>query len=222
MNSRKVVRMFFRTILIGGLVGFVTSFFVKSKEYANVLQPFDGMELLGIVLFFFGMALVFTVIGQTGFFAYLFIHRFGQNFFRSFWPTVQVLLILFALFDLVYLSYSAGKGEISLLFYIIMTAVILIYGIIIARLKVKQTNRTGFIPALFVMIVITALELSLALRAVDVDYIILMLTPLLAANSYQVLALHEVTKKDEEHIKRIEERRKARQLKKQNPVEKPQ
>ncbi len=214
--------MFFRTILIGGLVGFVTSFFVKSKEYANVLQPFDGMELLGIVLFFFGMALVFTVIGQTGFFAYLFIHRFGQNFFRSFWPTVQVLLILFALFDLVYLSYSAGKGEISLLFYIIMTAVILIYGIIIARLKVKQTNRTGFIPALFVMIVITALELSLALRAVDVDYIILMLTPLLAANSYQVLALHEVTKRDEEHIKRIEERRKARQLKKQNPVEKPQ
>ena len=222
MNSRKVVRMFFRTILIGGLVGFVTSFFVKSKEYANVLQPFDGMELLGIVLFFFGMALVFTVIGQTGFFAYLFIHRFGQNFFRSFWPTVQVLLILFALFDLVYLSYSAGKGEISLLFYIIMTAVILIYGIIIARLKVKQTNRTGFIPALFVMIVITALELSLALRAVDVDYIILMLTPLLAANSYQVLALHEVTKRDEEHIKRIEERRKARQLKKQKPVEKPQ
>lgn len=222
MNSRKVVRMFFRTILIGGLVGFVTSFFVKSKEYANVLQPFDGMELLGIVLFFFGMALVFTVIGQTGFFAYLFIHRFGQNFFRSFWPTVQVLLILFALFDLVYLSYSAGKGEIPLLFYIIMTAVILIYGIIIARLKVKQTNRTGFIPALFVMIVITALELSLALRAVDVDYIILMLTPLLAANSYQVLALHEVTKRDEDHIKRIEERRKARQLKKQKPVEKPQ
>lgn len=222
MNSRKVVRMFFRTILIGGLVGFVTSFFVKSKEYANVLQPFDGMELLGIVLFFIGMALVFTVISQTGFFAYLFIHRFGQNFFRSFWPTVQVLLILFALFDLVYLSYSAGKGEISLLFYIIMTAVILIYGIIIARLKVKQTNRTGFIPALFVMIVITALELSLALRAVDVDYIILMLTPLLAANSYQVLALHEVTKRDEAHIKRIEERRKVRQLKKQKPIEKPQ
>ncbi|MEI3613232.1 KinB-signaling pathway activation protein [Pseudogracilibacillus sp. SO30301A] len=222
MNSRKVVSMFFRTILIGGLVGFVTSFFVKSKEYANVLQPFDGMELLGIVLFFIGMALVFTVISQTGFFAYLFIHRFGQNFFRSFWPTVQVLLILFALFDLVYLSYSAGKGEISLLFYIIMTAVILIYGIIIARLKVKQTNRTGFIPALFVMIVITALELSLALRAVDVDYIILMLTPLLAANSYQVLALHEVTKRDEAHIKRIEERRKVRQLKKQKPIEKPQ
>lgn len=222
MNSRKLVRMFSKTILIGGLVGFVTSFFVKSQEYANVLQPFDGMELLGLVLFFIGMALVFTVVSQTGFFAYLFIHRFGQNFFRSFWPTVQVLVILFALFDLIYLSYSAGDGEISLLFYIIMTAVILIYGIIIARLKVKQTNRTGFIPALFVMVVITALELSLALRAVDVDYIILMLTPLLAANSYQVLALHEVTKRDEEHIKRIEERRKARQLKKNKPAEKTQ
>src|SRR5699024_6750709 len=75
------------------------------------------------------------------------------------------------------------------------------------------TNRTGFIPTLFLMIVVTALELSLVLRAADVDYIILMLTPVLAANSYQVLALHEVTKRDEEHIKRIEERRKARRKK---------
>lgn len=220
MNSRKVVNMFFKTLFIGGAIGLLTSFVVKYQEYGNVIRPFDAMELFGILLFFAGMALVFTVISQTGFFAYLFIHRFGQNFFKSFWPTVQVLVILFALFDLIYFSYKAGEGNVSLLFYIIMTLVVLGCGIIVGRMKVRQTNRTGFIPALFVMVVVTALELSLVLRVGDMDYIILMLTPLLAANGYQVLALHEVTKRDEEHIKRIEERRKRRKVQKKKAAEK--
>ncbi|HLS67443.1 MAG TPA: KinB-signaling pathway activation protein [Pseudogracilibacillus sp.] len=210
MNSRKIVNMFMRTLLLGAIVGFFTSFFVNWQEYSNVLRPFDGFELLGLVLFFIGLALVFTVVSLTGFFAYLFIHRFGQGFFRSFWPTVQFLFILFAIFDLIYFSYRAGKGEVSLLFYIVMTVVIIVYSIIIARIKVKQTNRTAFIPTMFFMIVITALELSLVLRAADVQYIILMLTPVLAANGYQIIALHEVAKRDEEHIKRIEARRKER------------
>lgn len=206
VNSRKVVNMFFKTLFVGGIVGLITSFFVKGQEYLNFINPFNGLELLGVFLFFTGYALVFTVVSQTGFFAYLFIHRFGQNFFRSFWPTVQVLLVAFALFDLIYFS----SKEISLLFKIMMTAFILIYGLIIARIKVKQTNKTAFIPALFLMVVVSALQLSLVLRAGDVSFIILMLMPLLAANAYQLLILHEVTKVDEEHKRRIEERRKQR------------
>jgi len=219
VNSRKIVNMFFKTLFIGAAVGFITSFLVKGQEYWNVISPFDGMELLGLVLFFIGMALVFTVVSQTGFFAYLFIHRFGQNFFRSFWPTVQVLLILFALFDLVYFSYKAGEGN-PLLFYIVFTAIVLVYGLIVARIKVKKTNKTGFIPTLFVMVVVTALELSLVLRAADIDYIILMAAPVLATTSYQVLVLHEVTKRDEEHIKRIEERRRKRLKQRKKTAEK--
>lgn len=210
MNSRKIVNMFMRTLLLGAIVGFVTSFFVNWREYGAVLFPFDWFELLGLVLFFIGLALVFTVVSLTGFFAYLFIHRFGQGFFRSFWPTVQILFILFAIFDLIYFSYRAGRGEVPLLFYILMTVVIIGFSLIIARVKVKQTNRTAFVPTMFFMIVITALELSLVLRAADVKYIILMLTPVLAANGYQIIALHEVAKRDEEHIKRIEARRRER------------
>lgn len=200
--------MFFKTLFIGGVVGLITSFFVKWQEYANFISPFNGIELLGVLLFFIGYALVFTVVSQTGFFAYLFIHRFGEGFFRSFWPTVQILLVAFALFDLIYFS----SKEISMLFKIIMTLFILVYGLLIAWIKVKQTNKTAFIPALFLMVVVSALQLSLVLRAGDVAFIILMLTPLLAANSYQLLVLHEVTKVDEEHKRRIEERRKQRLL----------
>lgn len=206
MNSRKIANMFFKTLLIGGAVGLITSFFVKGQEYLSFIRPFDGLELLGVFLFFLGYALVFTVISQTGFFAYLFIHRFGQNFFRSFWPTVQVLVVAFALFDLIYFS----SKEIPLLFKFIMTVFILGYGLLIGWIKVKQTNKTAFIPALFLMVVVSALQLSLVLRAGDVSFIILMLMPLLAANSYQLIALHEVTKVDKEHRRRIEERRKKR------------
>lgn len=206
MNSRKMVQMFFKTLFIGGVVGLIASFFIQWQEYLNFINPFDGIELLGVFLFFLGYALVFTVISQTGFFAYLFVHRFGQNFFRSFWPTVQLLLIAFALFDMIYFS----SNEIPLVFKFVMTAVILVSGIIVARIKVKQTNKTAFIPTMFVMIVVVALELSLVLRAGDVSFILLMLVPVLITTAYQVLILHEVTKVDEAHKRRIEERRKKR------------
>lgn len=200
--------MFFKTLFIGGIVGLITSFFVKASEYMAILNPFDFMELIGLLLFFTGLGLVFSVISQTGFFAYLFIHRYGQNFFRSFWPTVQWLLIAFVVFDLVYFPYKGADGEIPLFVFILMTAFIVIVSLIVARVKVKKTNRTAFVPTLFVMIVITALEWSLVLRAGDLDYMLLMLMPLLASNAYQVLVLHEVTKLDERQKKRLQERRK--------------
>src|SRR5699024_5384932 len=67
-----------------------------------------------------------------------------------------------------------------------------------------------FIPTMFLMIVVSALELSLVLRAGDVKFIILMLVPVLVANAYQILILHKVTAVDPEHQARIEARRKAR------------
>src|SRR5690625_3437233 len=96
--------MFFKTLFVGGVVGIITSFIVKWQEYATFLKPFNGIELLGVFLFFLGYALVFTVVSQTGFFAYLFIHRFGHGFFRSYFPTVQLLLSAFALFYMIYFT----------------------------------------------------------------------------------------------------------------------
>lgn len=200
--------MFFKTLFIGGAVGLITSFFVNASDYLAILIPFDFMELIGLLLFFTGLGLVFSVISQTGFFAYLFIHRYGQSIFRSFWPTVQWLLIIFVIFDLIYFPYKGSEGKIPLYVFILMTAFIVIVAYIVARFKVRETNRTAFVPTLFVMIVITALEWSLVLRAGDLNYMILMLMPLLTANAYQVLILHEVTKLDERQKKRLEERRK--------------
>lgn len=194
MNSRKLVNFFFKTLFIGGLAGLITSFFVKSDAYKLNLNPFDFMELLGLVVFFIGIGFVFSMISQTGFFAYLFINRFGLSIFRSFWPTVQVLLIAFVVFDLIYFPYKATEGNVSILWYILMSAAILVYGLIIAKIKAKETNASAFVPALFLMVVMTALEWVPGLRTEGTDYAWLMVITLLACNTYQLLILHRLTR----------------------------
>ncbi|SFB37495.1 KinB signaling pathway activation protein [Lentibacillus halodurans] len=193
MNSRKWVGLFVKTLLIGGAAGLLTSFFVKPAYYTNNLDPFNGFELIGVVLFFLGLGFVFSVISQTGFFAYLFINRFGLSLFRTFWPTVQVLLIAFVVFDLIYFPYTGVNGDISIVWFILMAAAILAYGWIISEIKARQTNRRAFIPALFLMVVMTAIEWVPGLRTSGTDYAWLMIIPLLACNTYQLLILHRLT-----------------------------
>ncbi|MGX9933562.1 KinB-signaling pathway activation protein [Virgibacillus salarius] len=215
MNSRKLVHFFFKTLFIGGLAGLLTSFFVKAEDYAANLQPFNVMELFGLVIFFIGIGLVFSVISQTGFFAYLFINRFGLGMFRSFWPTVQVLLIAFVIFDLVYFPYQATDGEVAIYWFILMAVAILAYGWIVAKIKAKETNRQAFIPALFLMVVITTVEWVPGLRTEGTDYAWLMIIPLLACNTYQLLALHRINNSDS--VKASTEANRSSQKKHVNP-----
>src|SRR5690625_1886857 len=239
--------MFFKTLFIGGAIGLVTSFFVMSAEYAQYFNPIDFKELLGVTLFFLGYGLVFTVIAQTGFFAYLFINQYGGSLFRALWSTVQFLFFIFVVFALIFflsifvifisllptlqlyfvilvvssLIYVPPKHDISLSAYIILAAIIVIAGAIVGYIKVKQTNFTALIPALFLMIAMTVLEWTPVLRGGEFDYMILILPTLLGANAYQLISLHYVTKVDEEHQRRQKERLKQReQLKKEKQAKK--
>lgn len=196
MNSRKLVGMFLKTLFIGGFVSLITSVFVKRAEFANAISSFDFMDLFGLIVFFIGLGFVFSIISQTGFFAYLFINRLGLSVFRSFWPTVQVVLIAFVVFDLVYFPYKGSDGEFPLYLLILMALSILGYGWIIARIKANQTHPRAFIPALFLMVVMTSIEWVPGLRASGTDYAWLMITTLLACNTYQLLILHHLTKED--------------------------
>lgn len=213
MNSRKLVQMFFKTLFIGGIIGLVTSFFIMSAEYAAYLNPLEFKDLLGVTLFFLGYALVFTVVSQTGFFAYLFINQYGSALFKALWPTVQLLLVILVVASLIYVP---PKESISLSTYIILTSIIVVIGAVVAYVKFKQTNFTALIPALFLMIVMTVLEWTPVLRGGDFQYMLLVLPTLLGANAYQLIALHHVTKVDENHQKRQKERLKQREQKRES------
>lgn len=189
--------------MVGGAVGLVTSLFVQSNLYVGSLNPLQIKDLIGLVAWYLVYGLLYSVISQAGFFSYLFINRFGFSIFRSFWPTVQLLIIAFVVFDLIYFPYQATKGDVSVFWYILMAAAILAFGILVSWIKAKQTNRSAFVPALFLMIVMTTIEWVPGMRTEGTDYATLMIITLLACNTYQLLALTRLSKVDDDQRKKI-------------------
>lgn len=76
--------------------------------------------------------------------------------------------------------------------YIGVAAFLLIVALVVAALKTKQTNQHAFIPAVFFMVVVTAIEWVPVLRVNEESWLYLMLIPLLVCNTYQPLILHKL------------------------------
>lgn len=193
MTSRNWVKLFISTLLVGGLTTGVVGFIVRWDEFAPIFADFDFLEILSVFFWLIGVGLIFSIISQMGFFAYLTVHRFGLGIFKGLWNPIQIVLILFALFDLVYFRYKAfaGGGD-SMLPYIGVAAFLLIVALVVAAIKAKQTNLHAFIPAVFFMVVVTAIEWVPVLRVNEESWLYLMLFPLLVCNTYQLLILHKL------------------------------
>jgi len=196
VNSRKWVRLFLTTLAIGGITTGITGFAIRWDEYQSLFAALDIGEILAALVWLIGVGFIFSIISQMGFFAYLTLHRFGLGIFRSIslWNSVQILLIAFILFDLVYFRYQAfaEHGE-SVIDYLLFPLFILLFGLAVAYIKSSQTNKEAFVPALFFMVVVTVIEWFPILRINEQDWLYLMLFPLLACNAYQLLILHRLT-----------------------------
>lgn len=200
MNSRNVVRLFMTTLLIGGLTSGVSGMVVRWSDYQHYFTSFNLPAILTTFLFLFGLGLIFSVISQAGFFAYLTVHRFGLGIFKNLWNPVQVLIILFVLFDLVYFRYTNfGQGE-AITPFIIPALFILVVGGIVAYFKVKQSDNQTFIPAFFFMVVATIIEWTPALRNNDKSWLYFMLFPLLVCNTYQLLVLKKLINRSQQEL----------------------
>ncbi|UQD53723.1 KinB-signaling pathway activation protein [Bacillus methanolicus] len=204
MTSRNWVRLFLTTLMIGGVTAGIVGFIVRWDEFKPIFVDFDFLEILSILFWLIGVGLIFSLISQMGFFAYLTVHRIGLGIFRSLWKPVQLVILLFVLFDLVYFRFQAfAKNGESILPYIGLAFLILAVGLIVAVLKVKQTNKDAFIPALFFMVVLTVIEWIPVLRVNEESWLYLMLFPLIACNAYQLLILHKLNEKSEQQKKSL-------------------
>ena len=190
VTIRNWVRFFVHTLLIGGLAASILGFFIRWDELAPLISTGGWKDIFSILTWHVFVGFTFSVISQMGFFAYLTIHQFGASMFRSFWNTVQVVLIAFVLFDLIYFRFQAfaDKGE-SLLPYISLAILLLLVGLIVAFYKAKQSNKSVFVSALFFMIVVTVLEWLPVLQANETKWLYIMLFTLLPCNAFQLLAL---------------------------------
>jgi KinB signaling pathway activation protein len=196
VNSRKWVRLFLTTLIVGGITTGITGFAVRWSEYKELFLEMNLGEIFAVLLWLIGVGFIFSIISQMGFFAYLTVHRFGLGIFRSvsLWNSVQLVFIAFVLFDLIYFRYQifAKEGE-SIISYVLIALFIFLFGLVVAYIKRSQTNKEAFVPALFFMVVVTIIEWFPVLRINEVDWLYLMLFPLLVCNAYQLLILHKLT-----------------------------
>lgn len=188
MTSRNWVRLFFITLLIGGITGIISGFLARWQDFEGMFTPLNITDVLMTSLWLFGIGLIYSVISQMGFFSYLTIHRFGLGIFKSllFWNLAQMILIAFVLVDLVYFEFR------------ILALVLLVYGALVAFIKAKQTNKETFISAFFFMTVFTTVEMLAVLRVNNESWIYFMLIPILACNTYQLLGLPSYLKRSQE------------------------
>lgn len=211
MNSRNWVKLFWRTLLIGGFVTVIAGFIIQRDEFASYFQTFHISEIFSAAFWLFCLGFLFSVLSQMGFFAYLTLHRIGLGFFRSLWNSVQIVLMVFVLFDLVYFRYKwfAEENE-SILPYFLVALLILLYGLLVAYLKMKQSDKHTFVPALFFMVVVTILEWIPALRYNDENWVHLMIYPLLACNTYQLLSLQKYLERSKAEREALQKRKAAK------------
>jgi KinB signaling pathway activation protein len=189
------------TLVVGGVMTAIMGFIIRWNEFQPYFTEFKIIDILSTLIWLIAMGFLFSLISQMGFFAYLTIHRFGLGIFKSasLWNAVQIVLILFGLFDLVYLRYEnfAESGD-SLLPYFGPMLLLLVVALAVAWYKMKQTNRGAFIPALFFMVVATLVEWVPVLRENEKSWFYLMMFTLMACNAYQILVLHKLNQQSEQ------------------------
>lgn len=181
-------------MLVGGASVVIVSALINREGFQAITGSLE--EFVAGALFLFVVGMTFSAISQMGFFAYLLINRLALGLFRSrrMWAYVQLVLIAFVFFDLVYLRYTVfGRAEETWFSYLLLPAVLLAAGLIFAYIKSRQTNSSAFVPALFLLYVVTTIEAVPAMVTNDQVWMVLMLSTLFVCNVWQLLWLHRLT-----------------------------
>lgn len=217
LTIRNWVRFFLTGLLIGGFVTGVAGLIVRWEVFSVYLEAGEIGQFIAALLWMVFLGFTMSVIAQMGFFAYLTVHQFGVNIFRSLtlWNWVQLLIITVVLFDLVFFRFRLTSEDTSRsVLYLVLLASLLVTAGVTAYLKAKWTKKHVLISALFFMIVITTLEWlpALMVRSGNIDtWVTILLFPLLAVNSYQLLILPKYNRKSDEDKERLDARREERQ-----------
>lgn len=222
MTIRNWVKFFFNALLIGGIVTAVMGLIVRWEFFSQYLADGEIWQFTVALLWMICLGFTMSVVAQMGFFAYLTIHQFGVNMFKTLtlWNWVQLLIIAVVLFDLIFFRFRLTSDDTGrTLLYLALLASLVGVSAITAYFKAKWTKKHTLISALFFMIVVTTLEWlpALMVRSGNIDeWVTILLFPLLAVNAYQLLSLPKYNRQSDEDKVKLEERKKARKTVKAN------
>lgn len=192
MTLRKYGWLFLTTLLLGGLGGILVAliFDLDKMTEGSAANFFMGM----LMYMLYGMTI--SIVSQMGFFAYMTIQYFAKTIIPSpsLWRSIQIFLVFFAFFDMVYLRYTMLGDGGSIWIYFVEPVMLLVVAVATAYGKASVTNRNAWVPTLFFMFVVTAMEWIPALKQNNLHATLSMLVPLLFCNVWQVMQLHRVLK----------------------------
>nr|WP_285847202.1 KinB-signaling pathway activation protein [Sporosarcina luteola] len=203
-------------MIIGGVVTGILGLIVRWEFFSQYLSAGEYIEFLSALLWMIFLGFTMSVVAQMGFFAYLTVHQFGVNLFKTLtlWNWVQLLIIAVVIFDLVFFRFKLTAGETGrTVLYLTLLFSLLAVSIVTAYFKAKWTKKHTLISALFFMIVITTLEWlpALMVRSGNIDsWVTILLFPLLAVNAYQLLMLPKYNRQSDEDKARLDARKQAR------------
>ncbi|WP_194841188.1 KinB-signaling pathway activation protein [Sporosarcina cascadiensis] len=213
MTIRNWVKFFLRAMAIGGGITAIVGLIVRWNFFFGYIQAGEIWQFLGAFLWMIFLGFTMSVVAQMGFFAYLTVHQFGVNMFRTLtlWNWVQMLIIVVVLFDLVVFRFKlsqASTGQTFLYIFLLLTLVAV--SAVTAYFKAQWTKKHALISALFFMIVITTLEWLPALMVQSGnrdEWVTILLFPLLAVNAYQLLILPKYNRQSDIDKAELDKRR---------------
>ncbi|SOC42410.1 KinB-signaling pathway activation protein [Salinicoccus kekensis] len=191
MTSKYLVKFYFTTLLIGTVISTVISLILEYENVTSYLFRGEIGEFLAGLIWFITFGLLIATISQVAFFVYLFVHPLGMGIFRSFWPYIQLLLIIYAIFDLFYFRfYEVGVDQGSVWGFMWIPIMMIVFGVLVARYKNQQVKEANvFIPSLFFMVFITAITMIPFIVVDDTSWIFRSVFAILVMNAYQLIKL---------------------------------
>lgn len=203
MTSKYLVKFYFTTLLIGTVISTVISLILEYENVTSYLFTGEIGEFLAGLVWFITFGLLIAIISQVAFFIYLFIHPLGLGIFKGFWPYIQLLLIMYAIFDLFYFRfYEVGVEAGSVWGFMWIPILMIVVGIVVARHKNKQVKDANvFIPSLFFMIFITAVTMIPFIAVEDTSWIFRSVFAILVMNAYQLIKLPDYIEASEREKK---------------------
>ncbi|EFM11453.1 KinB signaling pathway activation protein [Paenibacillus curdlanolyticus YK9] len=193
MNLKKLFFLFWSCMALGAVVCTLLGLMLQFTD-----QSFGFLKADEIGYNVFNMAvsgLMIGVFSQLGFFAYLTASYIALSIFRRkfLWTTLQGYSSAFAVFALGYMLYGE-RDKLSDWLYWVLPLALFIGSILVAFVKVKQTNKSAFVSTVFLMFVVTVLEAWPSINGDETNAVsvFFMITPLFICNAYQILLLHRL------------------------------
>ncbi|MCR2807346.1 KinB-signaling pathway activation protein [Paenibacillus soyae] len=194
MNIRKWFFLFWSTMVVGCLVCVVCGsvMLLTDQDFG-----FLGIDVTGFNALMMGISgLMIGAFSQMGFFAYLTLNYIALSVFRKkyLWNALQAYTTAFAVFGLGYVLYEDRTND---WFFWVLPLVVVVASLFMSWIKVKQTNRSAFIPTMFLLFVVTFVEAWPALQGeTNIAAIVFMMFPLFICNAYQNMMMHRLLKKE--------------------------